>query len=121
MTDVLIVDDSPVVRKVVRRILEEMNVNASEATDGDQALAACSLVMPQAVLVDGNMPGLNGFDFVRRLRRMPLGDQAKVIFWLSEISVSQIARAIHAGANEVMFKPFDEGLMRSRFEWICSS
>jgi len=121
MTDVLIVDDSPIVRKVARRILEGMKVNTSEATDGNQALAACSLVMPRAILVDGNMPELNGFDFVRRLRRMPRGDQAKVVIWLCEINVSQIARATHSGANEVMFKPFDEGLMRSRFEWICSS
>jgi len=121
MTSVLIVDDSPVVRKVARRILEDMNVKTSEATDGNQALAACSLMMPRAVLVDGNMPDLGGLEFVRRLRRMPRGDQAKVVFWLCEINVSQIARATHAGANEVMFKPFDEDLMRSRFEWIRAS
>lgn len=121
MVEVLIVDDSPIVRKVARRILEDMNAKTSEATDGNQGLAACALMMPHAILVDGNMPDLSGFEFVRKLRRMPRGDQAKVIFWLCEINVSQIARATHAGADEVMFKPFDETLMRSRFEWICSS
>jgi two-component system, chemotaxis family, chemotaxis protein CheY len=115
MTDVLIVDDSPVVRKVARRILEVMHLKAREASGGNQALAACALAMPDAILVDGNMPELDGYEFVKQLRRMPAGARTKVVFCLCENNVSQIARATYAGADEVMLKPFDSDLMRSKF------
>ena len=116
MTNVLIVDDSPVVRKVARRILESMSFKVSEASDANQALAACSLVAPDAVLVDGTMPEIDGFEFVRRLRRVLGGDRAKVVFCLSENSVAQMARATHAGADEILLKPFDPDLLRPKFE-----
>ena len=115
MRQVLIVDDSAVVRKIARRILENMGLQTSEASDGGQALAACSFSMPDAILLDSSMPVLDGFEFLRRLRRMPGGERPKVVFCASEYDVSQIARAMHAGANDFMMKPFDRDLLQTKF------
>jgi len=118
MKQVLVVDDSPVIRKIARRILEGMQLQTSEAADGKQALAACSFLMPDAILVDWSMPVLDGFDFLKQLRRMPGGERPKVVFCTSEHDVAHIARAMHAGADDVMMKPFDRDLVRSKFEGI---
>ncbi len=118
MKQALVVDDSPVIRKIARRILEAMGLSTAEAADGRQALAACSFVMPDAILVDGNMPVLDGYEFLRELRAMPGGDKPKVIFCSSEYDVAQIARAMHAGADDFMLKPFDRELVQAKFESI---
>lgn len=118
MKHVLVVDDSPVVRKVARRILEALRVQTSEAADGRHALAACSFNMPDAILVDSGMPQLDGYDFVRELRKMPGGERPKVLFCTSEHDVAQIARAMHAGADDYMMKPFDRDLIQSKFSSI---
>ena len=68
MKQVLVVDDSPMIRKIARRILEGMRLRTSEAADGRETLAACSFQMPDALFVDGNMPVLDGFEFLKELR-----------------------------------------------------
>ena len=118
MKQVLVVDDSPVVRKIARRILEGMNFQTAEAGDGQQALNACSFLMPDAIIVDWSMPVLDGFDFMKQLRRMPGGDKPKILFCTSEYDVAQIARAMHAGADDVLMKPFDKELVKAKFEDI---
>jgi len=118
MKHVLVVDDSPVIRKIARRILDGMRFQTSEASDGKDALAACSLQMPDAILVDANMPVLDGFGFLKQLRRLPGGDWPKVVFCASEYDIAQIARAMHSGADDVIMKPFDKELVRSKFEAI---
>ena len=115
MKEVLVVDDSPVVRKIARRMLEGMRFHTLEASDGRQALAACSFQMPDAIFVDANMPVLDGFEFVREVRKMPGGDRPRIVYCTSEHDVSKIARAMHAGANEVLMKPFDREHMQAKF------
>ena len=115
MPTVLVVDDSPVVRKIARRILESANLSIEEACNGSEALAACAFAMPDAVLVDASMPNIDGCEFIQRLRKMGGGQAAKVIFCASENNVSQLARAIHAGANDFMLKPFDRELLTTKF------
>ncbi|WP_158813732.1 PleD family two-component system response regulator [Methylocapsa sp. S129] len=118
MKQVLVVDDSPVIRKIARRILEGMRFQTSEAADGKEALAACSFLMPDAILVDWNMPVLDGFGFLKQLRRLPGGDRPKAVFCMSEYDVALIARAMHAGADEIIMKPFDRDLIKSKFETV---
>jgi two-component system chemotaxis response regulator CheY len=118
MKQVLVVDDSPVIRKIARRILEGMNLGTSEAADGRQALAACSFFMPDAILVDGAMPVLDGYEFLRELRGMPGGERPKVVFCTSEYDVAQIARAMHAGADDFLMKPFDREHVQAKFESV---
>ena len=118
MKQVLVVDDSTVIRKVATRILEGMRFQTSEAEDGRKALSACSFLMPDAILLDLNMPVMDGFEFLRELRKMPGGSRPKVVFCTTENDVAQIARAMHAGADEYIMKPFDKEIVQSKFEEI---
>src|SRR5262245_61146505 len=84
------VDDSSVIRKVARRILEGLEFAIVEAEDGEQALDACRSQMPDAVLLDWNMPKMDGYEFLRVLRRLPDGDRPKVVFCTTENDVAHI-------------------------------
>jgi two-component system, chemotaxis family, chemotaxis protein CheY len=118
MKTCLVVDDSSVVRKIARRILEEMNFQITEAEDGEKALEACKQAMPDAVLLDWNMPVMDGYDFLRNLRQMPGGNKPKVVFCTTENDVAHIARALHAGANEYIMKPFDKDIVTAKFHEV---
>jgi two-component system chemotaxis response regulator CheY len=118
MKTCLIVDDSSVIRKVARRILEGLDFTISEAEDGEEALAACRVQMPDAILLDWNMPKVDGYEFLRMLRRLPQGDRPKVVFCTTENDVAHIARALHAGANEYIMKPFDREIVEAKFQEV---
>ncbi len=118
MKTCLVVDDSSVIRKVARRILEGLDFQILEAEDGEQALDACRQRLPEAVLLDWNMPKMDGYEFLRQLRRMPGGDAPKVEFCTTENDVAHIARALHAGANEYIMKPFDKEIVEAKFQEV---
>jgi two-component system chemotaxis response regulator CheY len=118
MKTCLVVDDSSVIRKVARRILEGFEFQIVEAEDGEQALDACRAQMPDAVLLDWNMPKMDGYEFLRVLRRLPDGDRPKVVFCTTENDVAHIARALHAGANEYIMKPFDKDIVTAKFQEV---
>jgi two-component system chemotaxis response regulator CheY len=118
MKTCLVVDDSSVIRKVARRILEGLQFSIVEAEDGQQALDCCRREMPDAVLLDWNMPVMDGYDFLKALRRLPGGDAPKVVFCTTENDVVHIARALHAGANEYIMKPFDKEIVEAKFQEV---
>ena len=118
MKTCLVVDDSSVIRKVARRILEGLEFEIAEAEDGEQALEVCRSRMPDAVLLDWNMPRMDGYEFLRALRRMPDGDRPKVVFCTTENDVAHIARALHAGANEYIMKPFDKEIVEAKLQEV---
>jgi two-component system chemotaxis response regulator CheY len=118
MKTCLVVDDSSVIRKVARRILEGLDFEIIEAEDGEKALDACKHGLPDAVLLDWNMPVMDGYEFLRNLRRMPGGDGPKVVFCTTENDVAHIARALHAGANEYIMKPFDKEIVTAKFHEV---
>jgi two-component system chemotaxis response regulator CheY len=114
----MIVDDSSVIRKVARRILEGLDFQVTEAEDGEQALQLCRGELPNAILLDWNMPKMDGYEFLRALRRLPGGDGPKVVFCTTENDVAHIARALHAGANEYIMKPFDKDIVEAKFQEV---
>ena len=118
MKTCLVVDDSSVVRKVARGILESLDFQISEAEDGQQALDQCRRELPDGVLLDWNMPVMDGYDFLKALRRLPGGDRPKVVFCTTENDVVHIARALHAGANEYIMKPFDKEIVEAKFHEV---
>ena len=118
MKTCLVVDDSSVIRKVARRILEGMQFAILEAEDGQQALDECRRGLPDGILLDWNMPVMDGYDFLKALRRLPGGDVPKVVFCTTENDVAHIARALHAGANEYIMKPFDREIMEAKFHEV---
>jgi two-component system chemotaxis response regulator CheY len=118
MKTCLVVDDSGVVRKIARRMLEAMEFTVIEAEDGAVALEACKRAMPDAVLLDWNMPVMDGFEFLVELRRLPGGDAPKVVFCTTENGIDHISRALHAGANEYIMKPFDKDIVIAKFQEV---
>ena len=116
MKTCLVVDDSRVIRKVARRILEDLGFETAEAGDGMEAMAWCRATMPEAVLLDWNMPVMNGIDFLRRLRRIEGGSSPVVVFCTTERDMKNIEEALGAGADEYIMKPFDSGIVASKFE-----
>jgi two-component system chemotaxis response regulator CheY len=118
MKTCLVVDDSSVVRKIARSILEDMDFQITEAEDGEQALESCRATMPDAVLLDWNMPVMDGYEFLGNLRRMPGGDAPKVVFCTTENDMDHISRALHAGANEYIMKPFDKDIVAAKFQEV---
>jgi two-component system chemotaxis response regulator CheY len=93
MKKCLVVDDSSVIRSISRRILEGLDFQIVEAEDGEKALDICKRAMPEAIRLDWNMPIMDGYEFLGNLRRMPGGDQPKVVFCTTENDVAHIARA----------------------------
>jgi two-component system chemotaxis response regulator CheY len=110
----LIVDDSRIIRKVARRIIEGLGYEVDEAADGAEALAYCIGAMPDVVLVDWNMPVMDGITFLRRLRATPGGDRPKVLFCTIETRPERIAEALAAGADDYVMKPFDGAILQSK-------
>ncbi len=118
MKSCLVVDDSRVVRKVARRIVEDLGFSCDEAEDGQKAYEHCSKQMPDAILLDWNMPVMSGIEFLEKLRAMPNGQTPKVVFCTTENDMAHIQRAMTAGANEYIMKPFDGDIIQSKFSQI---
>lgn len=118
MKHCLIVDDSRIVRKVARRILEEFALDVSEADDGTVALEQCRKQMPDAILLDGHVPSVPASEFLRALRREAGGDKPFVIFCAIETDVSQLTEAVAAGANDYLLKPYDRDILRAKLTEI---
>jgi two-component system chemotaxis response regulator CheY len=114
----LIVDDSRVVRKVARRILEGLQFQIEEAADGDAALESCRRVMPDAILLDWPAPSAGSANFLRALRREPEGQKPVVIFLAIENDVPHISEAINCGANDYILKPFDRETLQATFDEV---
>ncbi len=115
MKTCLVVDDSRVIRKVARRILEDLGFEIAEASDGLEALAWCRATMPDAVLLDWNMPVMTGIEFLRHLRLEPGGSKPTVLLCTVENDVERINEALDCGANEYIMKPFDSDIVASKF------
>jgi len=118
MKTCLIVDDSRVVRRVARKILEELGFACDEVEDGKQAYDYCMNKMPDAVLLDWNMPVMTGIEFLHKLRESPGGDTPKVVLCTTENEFSFIQEALAAGADEYIMKPFDSDIVKGKFEQV---
>ena len=115
MKSCLVVDDSRVIRKVARRILEELEFEIIEAVDGQEALDSCLVSLPDVILLDWNMPVMNGLDFLKALRGIDGGEKPVVVFCTTENDLAHIRMAMEAGANEYIMKPFDRDIIEAKF------
>jgi two-component system chemotaxis response regulator CheY len=110
----LVVDDSPVVRQVARRLLEARGFAVTEAAEGAEALGRCRAAMPDLIFIEAAMPLMSGLDFLRRLRLEPGGRGPKVIFCSAETDLDRIREALDAGAAEYVIKPFDGDIVAEK-------
>ncbi len=118
MKTCLVVDNSKMIRRVAGRILTEMKFNAEEAENGLEALNYCRGKMPEAILLDWNMPVMDGLTFVKTLRQEPGGNAPVILFCTSERDVIKITEALSAGVDEYIMKPFDSDILASKFHQV---
>jgi len=114
----LVVDDSRVIRKLACKMLSDLRIESAEAENGAIAYDMCAAAMPDVVLLDWNMPVLDGMEFLKKLRGSAFARQPKVLFCTTETDFSNIARALAEGADEYIMKPFDEEILASKLHLI---
>jgi CheY-like chemotaxis protein len=102
---VLIVDDSPTIRKMVSRTLQEYDYHVVEASDGPAALACVAEEPPGLVLLDVSMPGLDGYEVCRAIRGNPAHAALPIVFLTSRDGLFEKRRGRRLGANEYLVKP----------------
>ena len=114
----LIVEDSRVIRRVSREIVTSLGFEADEAADGSLALAAVARRMPDVVLLDWNMPVMDGPTFLKAFRQLPGGDAPKVVFCTTESDLKKMQQVLADGADEFIMKPFDRDIVESKFTYL---
>ena len=114
----LVVDDSKVIRKVARHILETLDFEVEEAGDGREALDRCTKSVPDVVLLDWNMPVMSGIEVLRALREADMQPRPKVVFCTTENGTAHIRAALDAGADEYVMKPFDRDTLASKLQFV---
>ena len=115
MKQCLIVDDSSVIRKVARSVIEGMKFEVIEAENGQEALERCQAKMPDVVLLDWHMPVMSGLEFLSSLHMHRDDNQTIVFYCMTENDPIEISRALSAGADEYILKPFDREALEAKF------
>ena len=112
----LIVDDSRVMRSILKKFLASEGFSTLvEAGDGAEGLDRLKEVgVVDLALVDWNMPRMNGRDFVVAVRSNRAFSKVRVMMVTTEAEASQMARALEAGANEYVMKPFTTDVLRDK-------
>ncbi len=114
----MFVDDSSVIRKVAKRILNGPEMVVIEADSGGDALNMCGTEMPDIIVVDGVLPDMNAEEFIRRVRQMPSAIQPQIAVSLIEVDIGAIMRAKRAGAQGYLLKPFNRPQLLERFRQL---
>lgn len=108
----LVIDDSAAVRTILKRILADCGFEVVEATHGREALERLRQVgKADIALVDWNMPEMNGYDFIRAVRADHSHDGMRLMMVTTETEIAQVAKALEAGANEYVMKPFTKDMI----------
>lgn len=102
----LIVDDSRAMRSIVSRIVKQLGYEITEATDGKDALGRLAEAKPDLILVDWNMPEMNGLEFVRAVRSDPGHAAMRIVMVTTESEIVRVQEALESGADEYLMKPF---------------
>ncbi len=111
----LIVDDSKAIRLIIGRILRELGFTTNEASNGREALEALgSMTVPRVIMVDWNMPEMNGLEFVRAVRQNSTLAGTRLIMITSENEIGRVQEALDAGADEYIMKPFSREMIQEK-------
>ena len=118
---ILFADDSPVIKKIIKRAIEAVDYELIEASDGKEALAVLSKELKdiKLILSDWNMPVMNGFELLKAVKCNNLFKHIPVIMLTTEAEKGNINKAIQAGAANYMLKPFNtEDLIKKILQCI---
>ena len=111
----LIVDDSEIVRKVARVLIESLNFVVSEAATDQQAIDACKADMPDVVFLDWHLPGSNSIELIKAIRQLGALRRPYILYCMTENDEDILARAMTAGIDGTITKPFDRASVTSKF------
>lgn len=116
MPNAMVIDDSRAIRMILTRSLTNLGYQVSSAPDGKAALDILTNDMPELklVLVDWNMPEMNGLEFIKHMRAMPRYASTSLMMVTTETQVDQMISALEAGANEYVMKPFTEEVIADK-------
>ncbi len=112
----LVADDSPAIRKIVSGMLGELGFEVEEAANGLEALEICRARRPDILLLDWNMPVMDGFECLAALGGLDAAARPQVIFCTTGAEAGPIVRAMAAGASEYLVKPFDRDLLSQKVQ-----
>ncbi len=112
----LVVDDSRAMRTILTKMLTELDFEVGQAEDGIAALAQMRRDVPAVALVDWNMPNMNGLELVLAIRRQRGYADVKLMMVTTESEMHQIMRALEAGADEYVTKPFTRDVIVEKLE-----
>lgn len=116
MKTCLIVDDSTTVRAAIRTMAQGAGLRVDEAADGAEALARVADVMPDVIILDWNMPVMDGLTCLKEFRRLYPGAGTRVVMCTTESELDRIQAALDCGVDEYLIKPFDPGIFVSKLQ-----
>ena len=114
----MFVDDSSVIRKVAKRILNGPDMLVIEAESGHVALDMCANDMPDIIVVDGSLTDMSVEEFIRNVRTVPSPVKPQIAVSLVEVEIAAIMRAKRAGAQGYLLKPFNRPQLLERFRQL---
>jgi two-component system, chemotaxis family, chemotaxis protein CheY len=115
----LVVDDSRAIRRIIGNIIKEIGYEVTEAGNGFEALAQLdALGCPDLILVDWNMPEMNGLEFIKAARRDVRYKQVPIMMVTTETEMDRMAQAFIAGVNEYLMKPFDKSQLLEKLQLL---
>ena len=114
MKTCLVVEDSEVIRKVARRIMNNLNFEVIEAENGQAGLDICDIGMPDMILLDWHMPVMGGMEFLQSFRPLNKKKRPYILFCATEHDKMELARAITSGANDYVLKPYDRESLKQK-------
>lgn len=114
----LVVDDSPTIRKVAKLLLNGIGYEVAEAEDGQQAMDQCQIRMPDAILLDWDMPVMDGQEFLSVFTRTFTSRKPFIVYATTEYDPVDISRGIAAGADDFILKPYDRESLEAKFRLL---
>ena len=113
----LVVDDSSGMRTFLRLILKRAGIEVEEATNGVDALAVlCQGAAADFALLDWNMPEMDGFELLTAIRAERKFDGMRILMVTTETEMAQMTKALSAGANEYIMKPFTRDIVLDKLQ-----
>ncbi|MGD0191845.1 MAG: response regulator, partial [Rhizomicrobium sp.] len=113
--------DSSAIRRIVSALFRDLNFDVVEAPTGRHAVEHCRREVPDVILLDWNMPEMDGISCLRTLRAMEMSRRPVIVMCTSEIKVSKILEALAAGADEYIMKPFNRDVLLDKLSQLSLS
>ena len=115
----LVIDDSRAMRLILGRMMRDLGLETSEAANGSEGLAHLdSGLTPDLILVDWNMPEMSGIEFIAAVRQPPYSSKARLVMVTTESEIPQVVRALGAGADEYVMKPFTKESIHEKLQLL---